>query len=192
MRNHNHCFSRATRSFIILWQPAWTIQPCKSTFNNPAFWENLKPFLFFDLHRNINSDIVKFIKSIPECSSITAICTSRLNGRIPIKCFFKRVYAALCIVNICRMNVEYTGDFPSYLLQCAVFFPSFFPRHIHDFLHNTLFLRSVNRFVRNLVLPSCLFSCYFDKMLHHFVPYAVLSCSAIKTPYRIMWRIVMW
>ena len=68
----------------------------------------------------------------------------------------------------------------------------FFPRHIHDFLHNTLFLRSVNRFVRNLVLPSCLFSCYFDKMLHHFVPYAVLSCSAIKTPYRIMRRIVMW
>ena len=37
-----------------------------------------------------------------------------------------------------------------------------------------------------------LFSCYFDKMLHHFVPYAVLSCSAIKTPYRIMRRIVMW
>ena len=35
---------------------------------------------------------------------------------------------------------KYTGDFPSYLLQCAVFFPSFFPRHIHDFLHNTLFL----------------------------------------------------
>ena len=40
-------------------------------------------------------------------------------------------------------------------------------------------------------IPSCLFSCYFDKMLHHFVPYAVLSCSAIKTPYSIMWRIVM-
>ena len=30
-----------------------------------------------------------------------------------------------------------------------------------------------------------------DKMFHHFVPYAVISCSAIKTPYRIMRRIVM-
>mgnify|MGYP001717798680 CR=1 FL=1 len=66
----------------------------------------MKPFLLFDLHRNINSDVVKFIKSILKCPSITAICTSRLNGRIPIKCFFKRVYAALCIVNICRMNVN--------------------------------------------------------------------------------------
>ena len=68
--------------------------------------ENMKPFLLFDLHRNINSDVVKFIKSVLKCPSITAICTSRLNSRIPIKCFFKRVYASLCIVNICRMNVN--------------------------------------------------------------------------------------
>ena len=73
--------------------------------------------------------------------------------------------------------------FPIVSVTMCRFLPFvFFPRHIHDFLHNTLFLRSVNRFVRNLVLPSCLFSCYFDKMFHHFVPYAVLSCSAIKTP----------
>ena len=87
---------------------------------------------------------------------------------------------------------EYTGDFPSYLLRYVVFFLSFFHRHIRDFLRNTLFSRSANRSVRNLVLPSCLFSCYFDKMLHHFIPYAIISCPAIKTPYRIMRRIVMW
>ena len=52
---------------------------------------------------------------------------------------------------------EYIGDFPSYLLRCAVFFLSFFPRHIRDFLRNTLFLRSVNRSMRNSVLHSFLF-----------------------------------
>ena len=89
-------------------------------------------------------------------STITAICTSRLNSRIPIKCFFKRVYAALCIVNICRMNVN-TQEI-SHRICYNVPFSSlrFFPRHIHDFLHNTLFLRSVNRSVRNLVLHSFL------------------------------------
>ena len=72
---------------------------------------------------------------------------------------------------------EYIGDFPSYPLKCVVFFLLFFPCHTHDFLHNTLFLRSANRSVGNLV--------------HHFVPYAITSCSTIKTPYHIMWRIIM-
>ena len=68
--------------------------------------ENMKPFLLFDLHRNINSDVVKFIKSILKCPSITAICTPSLNGRIPIKCLFKSVYATLCIMNICCMDAN--------------------------------------------------------------------------------------
>ena len=88
---------------------------------------------------------------------------------------------------------EYTGDFPSYLLQCAVFFPSFFSPVISMIFSITrcFYALWIDQCVTWFFIPSCLFSCYFDKMLHHFVPYAVLSCSAIKTPYRIMWRIVM-
>ena len=47
--------------------------------------------------------------------------------------------------------------FPIVSVTMCRFLPFvFFPRHIHDFLHNTLFLRSVNRSVRNLVLHSFL------------------------------------
>ena len=49
----------------------------------------------------------------------------------------------------------------------------------------------IDQCVTRFFIPSCLFSCYSDKMFHHFVPYAVISCSAIKTPYSIMRRIVM-
>ena len=75
----------------------------------------------------------------------------------PQRCWaFSAIMLWICLLYTSRMNVN-TQEI-SHRICYNVPFSSlrFFPRHIHDLLHNTLFLRSVNRSVRNLVLHSFL------------------------------------
>src|SRR5690606_16870287 len=71
-RQIDKTFSHFGVLFIILTQATKAIEPTKSAFNNPAFWQNLKTFLFTAM-----SDFCLYTKQLltPVQQGITGIAT---------------------------------------------------------------------------------------------------------------------
>ena len=72
--NINNIFFKENCIFKVFRESAVTVEPGKSTFNAPTFWDNIESW--FDLFGNINSDVMEYFKCIFKSASVSSVSTA--------------------------------------------------------------------------------------------------------------------